>query len=132
MSKKTSLGTAGDLATTLGQGTSLTGTLKFESSLMIRGRFQGDIDAKGSLYIDESAVVTAGRVRDMSIVVAGSVKGDLEAVDKVELRSTAQVRGNVRASKLRIADGVIFEGRCEMVRAVESFDPFAKRPEGGA
>lgn len=131
MARKTSLGKAEDLATILGPGTSLTGSLRFESSLMIRGRFEGDIDAKGALYIDEGAVITAGKVRAMSIVVAGSVKGDLEAADKVELRSTAQVRGNVKASKLRIADGVIFEGRCEMVRNVESFDPFAKRAAGG-
>lgn len=131
MARKTSLGKAEDLATVLGPGTSLNGTLRFESSLMIRGRFEGDIDAKGALYIDEGAVIDAGRVRAMSIVVAGSVKGDLEAADKVELRSTAQVRGNVKASKLRIADGVIFEGRCEMVRNVESFDPFAKQAAGG-
>lgn len=132
MTRKTTLGRADDLATILGPGTSLSGTLRFESSLMIRGRFEGDIEAKGALYIDENATVTAGRVRAMSIVVAGSVRGDLEAADKVELRSTAQVRGNVRAAKLRIADGVIFEGRCEMVRNVDSFDPFAKQPEGGA
>lgn len=126
MARKTSLGRAEEIATILGPGTSLSGTLRFEDSLMIRGSFKGDIEAKGALYIDEHAVVDAGRVRAMSIVVAGQVKGDIEAADKVELKSSAQVRGNVRAAKLRIADGVIFEGRCEMVRNAESFDPFQK------
>jgi cytoskeletal protein CcmA (bactofilin family) len=95
---------------------------------MIRGRFDGDIDAKGALYIDEGASVNVGRIRAMSIIVAGSVRGDLEAVDKVEFRSSAQVRGNVRTAKLRIADGVLFEGRCEMVRDGAGFDPFAASP----
>ncbi|PKL09814.1 MAG: hypothetical protein CVV51_01870 [Spirochaetae bacterium HGW-Spirochaetae-7] len=117
-----------EVTTVLGALTSFSGTLKFDSSLMIRGRFDGDIDAKGALYIDEGASVNVGRIRAMSIIVAGSVRGDLEAVDKVEFRSSAQVRGNVRTAKLRIADGVLFEGRCEMVRDGAGFDPFAASP----
>jgi len=132
MTKKHSIDHPADVATVLGVNTALSGTLRFESSLMVRGRFEGDIDAKGTLYIDEGAVVDAGRVRAMNIMVAGTVRGDLEAADRVELRSTAQVRGNVRTAKLRIADGVIFEGRCEMLRSGEEFDPFAARRGDGA
>ncbi len=99
---------------------------------MIRGHFEGDIIAKGALYIDEGASVHVGRILAMSIVVAGSVHGDLEAVDKVEFRSTAQIHGNVKTAKLRIADGVLFEGRCEMVRDGESFDPFSSKVESGS
>ena len=116
------------MTTVLGAMTSFSGTLKFDSSLMIRGHFDGDIDAKGALYIDEGAMVNVGRIRAMSIIVAGSVRGDLEAVDKVEFRSSAQVRGNVKTAKLRIADGVLFEGRCEMVRDGVAFDPFSASP----
>jgi len=99
---------------------------------MIRGHFEGDIVAKGALYIDEGASVNVGRIRAMSIVVAGSVHGDLEAVDKVEFRPTAQIRGNVKTAKLRIADGVLFEGRCEMVRDGETFDPFVPKVDSGS
>ncbi|HAE22089.1 MAG TPA: hypothetical protein DCG47_07175 [Spirochaetaceae bacterium] len=127
MSKKTAIPRAIDVVTVLAPDTSLSGTLCFDTSLMIRGNFDGDIDAKGVLYIQEGATVRAGKVRASSIFVAGTVRGDLEALDKVELRPNAQVHGNVRSAKLRIADGVIFEGRCEMVRNGESFDPFAAR-----
>jgi cytoskeletal protein CcmA (bactofilin family) len=118
-----------EITTVLGTSTSFSGTLKFDSSLMIRGRFDGDIDAKGALFIDEGATVNVGRIRAMSIVVAGSVRGDLEAADKVEFRSSAQVRGNVKTAKLRIADGVLFEGRCEMVREGDAFDPFSPKAD---
>jgi len=117
------------ITTVLGTGTMLSGTLRFDTSLMIRGRFEGDIEAKGDLYIDEGAQVSVGKAKALSIIVAGSVRGDLEAVDKVELRSAAQVHGNVRSAKLRIADGVLFEGRCEMVKNSAAFDPFTVRPE---
>ncbi|OHD21816.1 MAG: hypothetical protein A2Y38_20675 [Spirochaetes bacterium GWB1_59_5] len=125
MPRQSSINNGTEITTILGASTSFSGTLKFESSLMIRGRFDGDIDAKGALYIDEGATVNVGRIRAMSIIVAGSVHGDLEAVDKVEFRSSAQVRGNVKTAKLRIADGVLFEGRCEMVGDSSAFDPFA-------
>jgi len=105
-----------DITTVLGASTGFSGTLRFDSSLMIRGSFEGDIDAKGALYIDEGAVIKAGKIRAMSVLVAGSVTGDIEAADRVEFRASAQVRGNVRTARLRIADGVIFEGRCEMLQ----------------
>lgn len=127
MVKKPSATRSAEITTILGPGTTLTGTLSFESNLMIRGSFEGDIDAKGALYIDQGATINANKIKAMSIFVAGSVKGDLEAVDKVELKPSAQVRGNVRTSKLRIADGVIFEGRCEMINNREGFDPFGQQ-----
>jgi len=125
MPRQTTIHDGAEITTILGASTSFSGTLQFETSLMIRGRFEGDIIAKGALYIDEGATVHVGRMRAMSIIVAGSVNGDLEAVDKVEFRSSAQVRGNVKTAKLRIADGVLFEGRCEMVNDNTTFDPFA-------
>ena len=129
MPRQSSINNGVDVTTVLGATTSFSGTLKFDTSLMIRGRFDGNIEAKGALYIDEGATVNVGRIKAMSIVVAGSVHGDLEAVDKVEFRSSAQVRGNVKTAKLRIADGVLFEGRCEMVRDGNAFDPFAPKAE---
>jgi cytoskeletal protein CcmA (bactofilin family) len=118
-----------EITTVLGTGTMLSGTLRFDTSLMIRGRFEGDIESKGDLYIDEGAQVSVGKAKALSIIVAGSVRGDLEAVDKVELRSAAQIHGNVRSAKLRIADGVLFEGRCEMVKNSVAFDPFSTKTE---
>ncbi|MBN1520026.1 MAG: polymer-forming cytoskeletal protein [Spirochaetales bacterium] len=132
MSRKSTIAKAVDITTVLGPTTSLSGTLSFESNLMIRGQFEGDIDAKGALYIDEGATVNAGRIRAVSIFVAGSVRGNLEAADKVELKPNAQIRGNVRAARLRIADGVIFEGRCEMIRSSDAFDPFAAKAGSGS
>ncbi len=117
------------VVTTLGPETGFNGKLKFSESLRIRGTFEGEIEAKGVLYIDEPAKVTARIVRASSIVVGGQVKGDLEAVDKIEMLPTARVYGNVRTTKLRIADGVVFEGRCDMIRSADAFNPFlAERP----
>ena len=113
------------VATTLGTETSFKGTLRFRDSLRIRGSFEGDIDATGRLYIDGDATVSAGHIVATSVVIGGTVRGDIEAPDRVEMLPSAKVYGNVRTARLRIADGVVFEGACEMIREPASFSPFA-------
>lgn len=113
------------IATTLGKETSFSGTLRFKDSLRIKGKFEGEIDSMGRLVIDDEAVINARRIRASSVVVGGIVHGDIEAADRVEMLPSAKVYGNVRTSKLRIADGVVFEGKCEMIRDPAAFDPFA-------
>ena len=113
------------IATTLGKETCFSGTLRFKDSLRIKGKFEGEIDAMGRLYIDADAVVNARRIRATSVVVGGTVRGDIEAADRLEMLPSAKVYGNVRTSKLRIADGVVFEGTCEMIRDPSAFSPFS-------
>jgi cytoskeletal protein CcmA (bactofilin family) len=117
------------IATTLGKETSFSGTLRFKDSLRIQGKFEGEIDSMGRLLIDGDAVVNARRIRASSVIVGGVVHGDIEAVDRLEMLPSAKVYGNVRTSKLRIADGVVFEGKCEMIRDPAAFDPFAAAPK---
>jgi len=126
MPKSTSK-TIHEISTILGHETGFSGKLRFQDSLMIRGSFEGEIDAQGFLHIDEGAEVRAGLIRASSIIVGGIVHGDLEAVDRIELLPSAKVYGRIRTSKLRIADGVIFEGRCEMIRDPAEFSPFAPK-----
>jgi cytoskeletal protein CcmA (bactofilin family) len=130
MTKAAIIKNRADIATTLGPGTKLKGMLRFKDSVMVRGRFEGDIVSTGALYIDNGAQAIVGAMKASSIEIAGLVRGDLEAAQRVELRSTAQVHGNIKTVKLRIADGVVFEGRCEMVKNGERFDPFTNTGSG--
>lgn len=116
-------------STTLGAETHFSGTLRFKDSLRIRGRFEGEIDATGRLYIDPEAEVTARSIRATSVVVGGTVHGDIEAADRIEMLASAKVYGNVKTARLRIADGVIFEGACEMIRDPAAYNPFVRKEE---
>lgn len=108
----------------LGPGTRFNGTLRFRESVTIAGNYEGRIEAQGFLYIAESATVRA-EVRAYRIVIGGTVHGNIEAPTEVEMLPGCVVYGNVRAGRVRIADGVVFEGRCEMVRNSESLDVFS-------
>jgi cytoskeletal protein CcmA (bactofilin family) len=112
------------ITTTLGKETSFHGILKFRESLKIDGKFEGEIESPGFLYIENGAVVKAN-IKVGSIVIGGVVRGNVEASERLEMLATGQVYGNIRTAKLNIADGVVFEGKCEMIKAPENVRIFS-------
>lgn len=113
----------------LGKTTSFTGILKFESTLRIQGSFRGTIDAVGELIVDKDAVIDADYITVSSLTVYGSVKGTVQASDKVDMMSGARIVGDVSAARLRIADGVLFEGRCKMTNVDKDIEIFHRPVE---
>ena len=114
------------ISTSLGKETSFSGTMRFEKSLKIEGRFQGRILSSGSLYVEQGAEVDAD-IEVGAVVIAGTVRGNVLARDRVELLGTARLYGDVRTTKLKIADGVVFEGKCEMIKEGVPTDIFSAR-----
>ncbi len=110
--------------TRLGEGTSLKGTLRFSKSLAIRGHFEGKIISEGFLFVDEGAEVKAD-LEVGSVIIGGTVRGNVTARGRLEMLPTGRVYGNIRAGKLRIADGVVFEGKCEMLRNADALEIFS-------
>lgn len=99
--------------TTLGEDTHFEGTLKFKDGLKIEGRFNGDISSEGILIIGKTGQVTA-EISVGSIIVEGKVTGNIVANELIELRSSAELRGDITASKLKIEEGVIFVGKSDV------------------
>ena len=97
--------------------TSFNGTLKFDSSLKIEGKFRGKVFSKGRLIIGENAKIHADLKAD-SIVIAGEVKGNVEANDSLEMLPSGKLYGNIKTKKLKMADGVVFEGSCQMLKSL--------------
>jgi len=112
------------ITTTLGSETEFNGVMRFRDSLKIDGNFTGEIVSAGFLYIEQGATITAN-IRVGSVVVGGTVKGNIEATEKLEMLSTGKVYGNIRTGKLKIADGVVFEGKCEMIKNPQAINVFS-------
>ncbi|MCL2810222.1 MAG: polymer-forming cytoskeletal protein [Treponema sp.] len=113
----------------LGKTTSFTGFLKFATTLHIQGNFRGTIDATGDLIVDKDAVVEADHITVSSLTVFGSISGTVHAKDKVDMMSGAKVHGDVSASRLRIADGVLFDGKCKMTNVEKDVEIFHRPTE---
>lgn len=112
------------IITTLSSMTVLKGNLKFTKPLKIKGKFEGEIESTGYLFIDEGAQVKAD-LKVGKISIAGTVRGNITASDSVEVLSTGRVYGNIRTPELRIDDGVYFEGKSEMIKDADSIDVFS-------
>ncbi len=97
----------------LDRGSKITGKVSFEGPARIEGEVDGEINAKDSLVISESAIVTA-QIRAASVSVAGKVSGDIVATQRIEIRPNAKVSGNITAPVLVVHEGALFEGHCSM------------------
>jgi cytoskeletal protein CcmA (bactofilin family) len=97
----------------LDRGSKISGKISFEGPARIDGEVDGEINAKDSLTIGESAVITA-HIRAASVSVAGKVSGDIVATQRIEIRPSAKVSGNVTAPVLSVQEGALFEGHCSM------------------
>lgn len=102
--------------TVFGKETMFDGFLRFTDNLHIRGSFSGSIDAQGFLWIEKDAVCKTQYIKASSIIIEGVVYGSLTAADKIEMRTGSVVHGDIHAARIKIADGVSFEGAVEMVR----------------
>jgi len=112
------------ITTTLGKETAFNGVMRFKDSLKIDGTFTGEIVSSGFLYVENGAIVTAN-IRVGSVVIGGTIKGNVEATEKLEMLATGKVFGNIRTAKLKIADGVVFEGKCEMIKNPQTVNIFS-------
>jgi cytoskeletal protein CcmA (bactofilin family) len=97
----------------LGEGSKVSGKLNFDGPARIDGHIDGEIIAKDSIMIGESAIVTAS-IKAASIIVAGKISGDITASQRIELQFSAKVLGNLTSRVLVVHKGAVFEGHCAM------------------
>jgi cytoskeletal protein CcmA (bactofilin family) len=105
----------GMITTVFSKDTEFFGDLSFKKSLQINGYFEGEIVSGGFLVVGEGAVVKAN-IRAKTVILQGTVYGNIEALSRLEIHGTGKLYGNIRTAKLQIADGVVFEGTCEMIK----------------
>jgi cytoskeletal protein CcmA (bactofilin family) len=99
--------------TKLSNDTICKGNISFNNTLRIEGKFEGKIDSKGTLYVSKTGELNA-QIKVNRVVVEGIVKGNIFAEDLVDLKETAKVFGNIKAGKIKMAEGVIFAGKCDV------------------
>ncbi len=91
----------------------ITGTVKFGSDLLLDGKIDGEILSGGQLVIGKRAEVL-GEIKTGSASIQGTVMGNITVTDRVELKSTAQVEGDIKAARVSIDDGAVFIGKAEI------------------
>lgn len=91
----------------------ITGTLKTSGSIKIDGKLDGELHCGGEAIVGKGATVK-GNIMANSASVAGTVTGNIIAKDRLELKSSARVTGDIKAKRLAVEDGVVFIGKSEV------------------
>jgi len=97
----------------LGQGIEIKGTLRFEGSVRIDGKFVGKVISPATLIVGPNAVVD-GEVEVGEIEVHGSLRGQVKVAQKATIHATGTVDADIGTRSLVIEPGAQFNGRCEM------------------
>ncbi len=94
-------------------GTIVDGKIKSQGSIRIDGKMIGEISVGESLAVGNTGDIE-GNVVAKNITIGGRLKGTIMAGDKLVFEAKAVVKGDIRAAKLVIDEGAIFDGKCTM------------------
>src|SRR5512138_411394 len=106
------------ITSVLGPGVIWHGTVSGSGGVRIEGAFEGQIALRGMLVIGETGRVTCENVRANTVVVAGAVRGNI-TTQKLEIRSTGRVWGDVITTAFVTDEGAFLRGQIRMEETVE-------------
>ena len=106
------------ITSVLGPGVIWHGAVSGSGGVRIEGAFEGQIALRGILVIGETGRVTCENVRANTVVVAGAVRGNI-TTQKLEIRSTGRVWGDVVTTAFVTDEGAFLRGQIRMEETVD-------------
>jgi cytoskeletal protein CcmA (bactofilin family) len=97
------------------EGSEIEGRYTFSGTVMLNGRFKGEISTTDTLIIGDKGVIN-GDIRAGQVLVSGEVVGNVSGAERIELKRTARIFGDVEAPVVVVEEGVLFEGHCRMTK----------------
>jgi len=95
------------------EGCRFEGNLSFNGVVRIAGSVTGSIFSNDTLIISEGAIINAD-INANVILITGTVKGNIKATSRVEIRKPARFEGTITSPSLIVEEGVIFHGITKM------------------
>ena len=113
-----------DLETIVGNGTRILGQVSVKGTIRVDGIVEGDVQADWVVVGEAGKIV--GNTHARGVVVGGSVEGNIEAAETVELMGKSTMTGEIRTPKLAVSEGAVFDGSTRMKGERDSHET----PEG--
>src|SRR5215469_18723413 len=115
---------------TIGKAVKVVGQIFSKEDLFVDGDLEGTVEAlEHKLTIGPNGTVHAG-VKAREVVALGTIQGNVEAAEKIEIRRDAKLVGDIKTARIIIEDGAYFKGSIDIVKA-EAARP-APRPQPAA
>ena len=99
--------------TFLAKGTEFKGIMRFDGTIRIDGRVEGEIYATGKVILGEYAVIK-GVVSAGAVVNGGKMNATITARESIQLSKTGILIGDIRTPSVGIEDEAHFHGMCDM------------------
>ncbi len=107
---------ANNLTAFIDEGSEIEGKYTFSGTVMLNGKFTGEIVSTDTLIVGEKGIVNA-TIRAGVVLISGEVVGNVLASERVDLRGKARVFGDLETPVVVIEEGVLFEGQCKMTKS---------------
>jgi cytoskeletal protein CcmA (bactofilin family) len=108
---------------TLGKNVTVKGQIFAREDLTIDGEVEGTVEChEHRLTIGPNARVQAG-LKAREIIIQGSIQGNVDAVDKIDIKKEAKLVGDIKTSRIVIEDGAYFKGSIDISKATATKPP---------
>lgn len=100
---------SGGPGTLISEGCKIEGLLTGSGNFMINGEIEGECDIDGSVTLARGGFCK-GLLKADTVIVAGTIEGDIVANGQVEIADTAKIMGTVTGEAIAVAEGAVVEG----------------------
>ena len=107
--------------TSVGPDNIFKGSITGTGHSIILGQVEGDSDVEGTLVVGDSGV-WVGNIFAENVVIAGRVEGNIVAKEKIDVVSSANIKGSLTSPFIAIAEGAVHEGEIHMAKVKRYVD----------
>lgn len=102
----------------IGKAVTIKGEVFSNEDLYVDGALEGKIElTQHKLTVGPHGSIKTGVIKAGAVVVLGTVQGDVNAQEKVEIRKDATLTGNIKTARIIIEEGAYFKGGVDIIRA---------------
>jgi len=106
----------------IGSGTVIEGKIRCQGSIRIDGKLIGDLSVGEAVAVGLTGEVE-GAITAKNITIGGKVRGSIVAAEKVVFEGKSAIKGDVRATRLVVDEGCVFDGKVAMSDRSQSGEP---------
>ena len=100
----------------IGKVVKIVGQIFSKEDLFVDGDLEGTVELlEHKLTIGPNGTVHAG-VKAREVVALGTIQGNVEAAEKIEIRKDAKLVGDIKTARIIIEDGAYFKGSIDIVK----------------
>jgi cytoskeletal protein CcmA (bactofilin family) len=103
-------------ANSIGKSVKVKGDIYSKEDLFVDGTVEGTLEAsENKITIGPHGTIQA-TIKAREVLVLGTIQGDVEAIERLEIRKDAKLLGNIRTARIVIEDGAYFKGSIDIIK----------------